>query len=606
MANKRITLTSEEYEYLSSRLQITFNRKKDADTGELIINSTPSNYVNLASLIKKETGKVLIKQEWLREFLYYHKKNPRKQYQTHNLDICCSFIHEAEITVYDFLKYRPDSGISLIGKYKIYWSGATIISHTPTYSEERELIITPKESILKSSKYGEYKGSPPLKLGGKVYFEVSNYHRVEKVYFILHVGNASGDELRYIPGIFASGDTGNVSPCAGPIIVVRDEETSLDKELMGSYFQDFAGNNLIKTWTIAKILETRNGVSKKHIEKKNTKDTLPRLDDKISLYFNQKFFFYFWSYREEIGSEMLGRGILLIGEDTDTVEVTGLEGTTYTGKIKMLTDEHIGFELHTDETSEKSLSIKLKIGPNRLFPYALGIYTIIGTHRSIVAGTFLMQKYDYENEIPFTPSYIEMNQIKKENDYIWRYFNSKEKNHIKTPADGIFEDEDFIKFFREQELKKYNPVTNSPISNIFIAAPMSANQEIFDNTREKIMKLQKNLNKKFNVDVYYAGTAYNSDIGFTYAYKAAELDFKKLDESDRFILIHPAKVASSTLIELGWALSQRKSCVIFYKNIDDLPFLVRGVRNSKVKKIKYKSMDNLLAMVEHFEENLFP
>lgn len=57
--------------------------------------------------------------------------------------------------------------------------------------------------------------------------------------------------------------------------------------------------------------------------------------------------------------------------------------------------------------------------------------------------------------------------------------------------------------------------------------------------------------------------------------KAIHVDFQKLKESEHYVFIYPKKIASSILIEVGYAIALSKSTKIFAKSEDDLPFMLK-------------------------------
>ena len=62
--------------------------------------------------------------------------------------------------------------------------------------------------------------------------------------------------------------------------------------------------------------------------------------------------------------------------------------------------------------------------------------------------------------------------------------------------------------------------------------------------------------------------------------KSVDEDFMKIEKSDVFILIHPRRMQTSSLIELGYACALQKRIIII-GNFNDLPFLAKGLRDSR-------------------------
>ncbi|MCO6491792.1 MAG: hypothetical protein J5I98_25480 [Phaeodactylibacter sp.] len=609
MTLKTMPLDFTSWKMIRDGLEKTFNQSRSRKQGNLTVNQTPGNYTNLSLDIMEKTS-VNVSETWLRDFFCHSfRDKPDKKWHLNLLNACCSYLYGEEISTEDYLLFKPAPSDEVFANYRIFWTGSTFNSANAFYEHELDLSLS-KDSAMLRHNDDLYKGKAPIKLGNKVYIEAVSHQKNEQVYFILHVGDADREDLHYIPGIFAAGDHGNVHPCAGPIMLVREDVRSPDHALLASYFHDFIGNNLIKSWTISEVLEAihslRNGRSG---NSRNTEKLAQvKLKEKLELYFGRRFFLYFWSWNDNRQEAQLGRAMLKIGTTENDVILGSDLGVGYAGSVAMLTNDHLHFNLRTRVTQEKSLSIKLKVGPDRVFPYALGIYSIISSHGSIEAGTILMEQYLDDNDIrSFEATVFPLSKPCPDEvpEKVWRYFQDKGLNFIKTPSEGIFDDEDFAKFYREQGNKKN--IYRQSNAGIFIATPMSASMEDFHELREGVITLKEYLMELFEVPAYYAGESYSVEVGFTHAYTAAEIDLKKLHEASRFLLIHPAKVASSTLIELGWALAEKKSCVIFFKNKDDLPFLVQGLnRSPNVRLIPYNSMENLFAIAKNLGDRLFP
>lgn len=609
MTLKTMSLDLTSWEMIRDGLEKKFDQSRPRTYGALTANQTPGNYTHLALEIREKTS-VNISETWLRDFFCHSfRDKPDKKWHVNLLNACCSYIYGEEISTEDYLLFRPSPSDEVFASYRIYWTGSTFNSANAIYAHDLDLSLTKDSSVLRHNE-DVYKGKAPIKLGNKVYVEVVSHQKNEQVYLILHVGDADREDLQYIPGVFAAGDHGNVNPCAGPVMLVREDIRYPDDGLLSAYFQEFSGNNLIKSWTISEVLEAAHSLKngKAGSSKNGYKPVPVRLREKQELYLRRQFFLYYWSWDDNRQEARLGRATLKIGgtEHEATLHTDG--GSTYVGTFVMLTNDHLRFSLRTRVTQEKSLSIKLKVGPDQVFPFALGIYSIISNHGSIEAGTILMELYDEKTESrPFEAAVIPLSKPRPEevSDKVWRYFQDKGRNFIKTPSQGIFDEEDFAKFYREQENKKNNYRQSS--AGIFLATPMSANVEEFHSLRDGVIALKAYLMDLFQAPAYYAGEDYSADAGFTHAYTAAEIDLKKLHEASRFLLIHPAKVASSTLIELGWALAEKKSCVIFYKNKEDLPFLVQELnRAPNVRLLPYTSMEHLFAIARSLGDRLFP
>ena len=93
---------------------------------------------------------------------------------------------------------------------------------------------------------------------------------------------------------------------------------------------------------------------------------------------------------------------------------------------------------------------------------------------------------------------------------------------------------------------------------IFIATPISSfsNNKEYLNFRYIIMNLVSELRKDFCV--YSEIEEFVKMNSFDEPAKAISKDFDNILISDFFILIHPSKMQTSTLIELGYAFAHKK------------------------------------------------
>lgn len=111
---------------------------------------------------------------------------------------------------------------------------------------------------------------------------------------------------------------------------------------------------------------------------------------------------------------------------------------------------------------------------------------------------------------------------------------------------------------------------------IFIATPISSfsNNKEYLNFRYIIMNLVSELRKDFCV--YSEIEEFVKMNSFDEPAKAISKDFDNILISDFFILIHPSKMQTSTLIELGYAFAHKKNIIIISSK-NDLPYLALGM-----------------------------
>jgi|GEM_PF-3476466 len=145
--------------------------------------------------------------------------------------------------------------------------------------------------------------------------------------------------------------------------------------------------------------------------------------------------------------------------------------------------------------------------------------------------------------------------------------------------------------------------------DVFISFPIASmpDDEKQQNIKEFANQLEKELNrlgykKNFNASVHF------SDKHDYQAPKvAAKIDFDALDKSRNFLMIYPEKLATSALIELGYALAARKNIIMCSDNLHTLPFLARGFNETfkNVSFIEYKDNKQLLSILTQTHDTYF-
>lgn len=117
-------------------------------------------------------------------------------------------------------------------------------------------------------------------------------------------------------------------------------------------------------------------------------------------------------------------------------------------------------------------------------------------------------------------------------------------------------------------------------SKVFLSAPMSAfsDPSEFTDFRNVVLTVVDSI--ELNVPralLYYAGKSSTTLHGFTSPNQAFQTDISALQSSETFILIYPRPIATSALIELGFALSLGLSILLVVKSREDIPYMIRDV-----------------------------
>ena len=142
--------------------------------------------------------------------------------------------------------------------------------------------------------------------------------------------------------------------------------------------------------------------------------------------------------------------------------------------------------------------------------------------------------------------------------------------------------------------------------NVFIASPIAGFLKIDDYNKYRVLinNIVKNLKMNTEVCNIYCEIANITNItNYDSPAKSVTDDFKHIKESDFFILLYPQKVASSALIELGYAIAENKKILIIAPCQEILPYMILGLeevyKNIKVEITEY-SYHSLFKLIKTF------
>lgn len=343
-------------------------------------------------------------------------------------------------------------------------------------------------------------------------------------------------------------------------------------------------------------------------------DKMPlEINKKLKIYLNQTFYLYFFAIIAKNGDACIARAIVRIGATPDdiTIDNAGEDySTNYKGSVSILKSEHyLVFKMHTPTTGEKNLNAIFRVGADRIFPYAIGCYSNIGTDGAIVAGTLVLEHYTGENSellkgeilYPCTDSY------KNVSDNVKKFFRYRTNNFIKLRTKGIFTEEGFDEFFREQQAKKSTNyrLHHTAANDIFIAFPMT-NFEGFESLNQTLKRVAALLRDIYNCNVFFAGEKYQTKSDIMPSSVTVQDNLQELRNASRFILVYPESTLSSALFEAGWALAENKPSVFLYRDINHLPSVLQHLPNQNVRLLKYDSDEDMYAIIKKVGTKLFP
>lgn len=133
---------------------------------------------------------------------------------------------------------------------------------------------------------------------------------------------------------------------------------------------------------------------------------------------------------------------------------------------------------------------------------------------------------------------------------------------------------------------------------IFISTPISgfSDKSEYYNYREIVLKLISKLRESYSVcsEVeQIAGLETYDSPG-----KSVTEDFESIRNNDVFLFLHPSKMQTSSLIELGYAIALDKKIVIVGRK-EDLPYLAVGLESFSNKTV---IIDISISSDKHFNQ----
>jgi TIR domain len=110
--------------------------------------------------------------------------------------------------------------------------------------------------------------------------------------------------------------------------------------------------------------------------------------------------------------------------------------------------------------------------------------------------------------------------------------------------------------------------------------------------------------------VYWAAEQIDSMVKFDSLDVSVLDDLKALQQSRRFVLLYPQKLATSALFEAGYALALKRFSHYFARDRDDLPFLMRELAGSDPNvrihtDEDWKDYDDLAAKIHKYKDKWF-
>lgn len=112
--------------------------------------------------------------------------------------------------------------------------------------------------------------------------------------------------------------------------------------------------------------------------------------------------------------------------------------------------------------------------------------------------------------------------------------------------------------------------------SVFVAVPISSCEdgEEYSRLRTNIIELL-NVLRREEFQVFCEVEQIVDENAYEPPGDTVRKDFGKIDECQVFVLIHPRKIQTSTLIELGYAYAKEKKIIIVGRKAD-IPYMAQG------------------------------
>jgi hypothetical protein len=328
------------------------------------------------------------------------------------------------------------------------------------------------------------------------------------------------------------------------------------------------------------------------------------INNKLEIFKDKTFYIYF--YDEDVGNANIGRAVLSISKENNVSIKNIKEGaiftTDYTGIVTLdKKQDYLILNMHTIY-KEKDLHIRFRIpSDEKVAQYAIGGYMVTNNSSTLALGTLVLEYDENRKTNDMEAKTIEPNTglYQELSENIRKFLKMRENNYIKMMTKVVFTDKEFELFFDAQKNKILRKKQVMDSASIYISY---VTRKILDMDflmlLEFLHKLKTTLTSVFKCEVYFEGIGeYKNRNDFKSPDIAIPMNMEKLNNADRFILIYSKQVASSALTELGLAIAQNKSIVIFHKLDKDLPWLIRNsayIPNAHINRIIYKDNDDLI------------
>jgi hypothetical protein len=146
--------------------------------------------------------------------------------------------------------------------------------------------------------------------------------------------------------------------------------------------------------------------------------------------------------------------------------------------------------------------------------------------------------------------------------------------------------------------------------DVFISSPIASldNEEQYMNSKDNIENLKLTLSDCDAKRIFYVGDKIKNFGEFSEKDISLKTDYNSISSSKHFIFLYPHNIATSALVEIGFAISKGLSILIFTKDKKILPFILQQA-DTTYNNIKIYECENMTKIEKLFKEHgmsLFP
>jgi DNA-binding SARP family transcriptional activator len=208
--------------------------------------------------------------------------------------------------------------------------------------------------------------------------------------------------------------------------------------------------------------------------------------------------------------------------------------------------------------------------------------------------------YETEPHIKLIRGLFSSNRSAGALDHIERFISYREREDVGIPTEVI----QLRTAIRTSQSSKVKLDLHTYDWDVFLAAPMAAVVFDYEAHRLAAMELVRGIERLGARRIFYAGIDRHTPGDFEEESAALALNHRALRRSRVFVMLHPAQMQTSTLIEAGIALELGIPFFLFARDFNDLPYLLKGRNIPNLIASPYRTPNDVISCLERHRRML--